>query len=191
MVSLWYQQDKKINFQFSMINYECSIFYLHAWNTLWKNYFPHCIYMEKNCFAILVVMGSEVWLWRCTDVAELFSSTYLHSWTCIYHVHTNIFIHVHTCTYKVMKLSTCMYMYINICTMFRHLCTVTVLPYPVQVVRISSPDETIIWNPDHLDRIGQILAYTSEHDTYMFILVHNHINCIDVSESESVLCTYI
>ncbi len=29
-----------------------------------------------------------------------------------------------------------------------------------------------IWNPDHLDRIGQTCTYVSEHGTDMYVHVH-------------------
>ncbi len=45
-----------------------------------------------------------------------------------------IHVHVHTCTYTFMISRNCLNMYIHVCTMFRHICTV--LPNPVQVVRI-------------------------------------------------------
>jgi hypothetical protein len=34
------------------------------------------------------MMGSEVWLWSCTDVSVLCTYRYLQSWTCMYNVHT-------------------------------------------------------------------------------------------------------
>jgi hypothetical protein len=41
------------------------------------------------------------------------------------------------CTYMFMSVCKCMNIYVHVCTMFRHVCTV--LPILVQVVRI--PDE--------------------------------------------------
>ena len=62
--------------------------------------FPRC--SVGRLLAVLVcsfslhgLMGNEVWLWSCTDVSVLCTYIYLHSWTCMYHVHTNI-VHVHT-----------------------------------------------------------------------------------------------
>ncbi len=56
-----------------------------------------------------------VWLWSCIDVSVLCPYIYLHAWTCMYHVHTNILIHERVCTmyvpctYKYINSWTCMY----------------------------------------------------------------------------------
>ncbi len=51
------------------------------------------------------------------------------------YVHLNIFMYMYIpCTYMFMSVCKCMNIYVHVCTMFRHVCTV--LPLLVQVVRI-------------------------------------------------------
>ncbi len=68
----------------------------------------------------------------------------------------NMYVHLHIlmymyilCTYMFMSVCKCMNIYVHVCTMFRHVCTV--LPILVQVVRIPdaglAPLAPLIWNP--------------------------------------------
>ena len=57
--------------------------------------------------------------------------TYLYRHVCTI---TYLYVHGITCTYHVYTGFSFLYMYKHVCTWFRHVCTV--LPNPVQVVRI-------------------------------------------------------
>ena len=70
------------------------------------------------------------------DIYACVCTMYRQRYECMnMYVHLHIFMYMYIpCTYMFMSVCQCMNIYVHVCTMFRHVCTV--LPILVQVVRI-------------------------------------------------------